>query len=176
MTILIKNLKWDTFTVLVSSYYENILTLEVLKKKFDNFQINSLIYDPSISETMMSTLIKRFIKVVGVRNLLVLDRGESLKLCIKILKHTKMNKYGNYFVFGTSNIFSIDLEGAMIIETEGTQESKAVEDFYSIIVTDIIQKLTKTNLTIYEFTSIRSANFSNLAIFNFNKITNDSRS
>ena len=88
---LIKNLKWDTFTALVSNYHKNILILEQLKKRISSYQINSFIYEPSISENMMSTLVKRFMKAEGVRNFLILDSGESLELCIKILKSTKMS-------------------------------------------------------------------------------------
>ena len=142
LTTLIKNFKWETFTILVSNHYENTLILSLLKNNFSQFRLNSYIYEPEISESMMASLIKKFIKSEGVKNLLILDSGESLKQCIKLLKHMKMNQYGNYFVFGTSTIFSVDLEGAIIIDIEGTQDSKTREDYYLTIISHIIQRIS----------------------------------
>lgn len=116
LTTVIKNLKWNSFTILTSNNYENLLINDIIKKAFFDSQIDSLIYDRSISEEMINTLIKKCIRATGVKNVLFLDSGESLKICIKILKQTKINKYGYYFVFGTCSIFSIDLEGAVIID------------------------------------------------------------
>ena len=130
LTIMIKFLKWETFSIFASNTPENIQILTSIKSSFSKFQLKTYIYEPTITEELMDILIKRFIKTTAERHLLVLDQGKSLEICVNLLKTRKINEYGNYFLFKSSSIYEIDLEGSLIIANDEAEKFNTIEQFY----------------------------------------------
>ena len=133
---------WDHFAVFMKNTIENLQTFMMLRERFSDFQIESIIYDSEITEKALDSLIKSYFIIPRNKNILVLDEGSSLELFVKLLKTHKINQYGNFYLFGPFNIHSVDLEGSLFLTYQNEINYESVNDFFSSIVTDYLSKFT----------------------------------
>ena len=137
---MIEYLMWDHFAVFMKNTIENLQTFMMLRERFSDFQIESIIYDSEITEKALDSLIKSYFIIPRNKNILVLDEGSSLELFVKLLKTHKINQYGNFYLFGPFNIHSVDLEGSLFLTYQNEINYESVNDFFSSIVTDDLSK------------------------------------
>ena len=143
---LINYLDLENIVVLASDYQENIKILNFITTEDESFEIKSYFYSKDISQNSLKSLIRKLVKVSSFRSILILDQGLSLKSCIDALKQLKMDEYGKYFLFGTSTIFSIDLEGALILTNQIEKDSNTFDEFIIDVMNTIMTKIKSGNL------------------------------
>jgi hypothetical protein len=138
---LIRFFGWKKFSVLSSSSEENLKIIDMISSSLIDCQMKSIIYEKNITEKSLDMMIKRLIKAANVKNVVVLDQGESLEICLGLLKLRKLDQFGNYFLLGTGNFYP-GIEGSVEIAYEVGNDAISIEQFYITAINYIINKLT----------------------------------
>ena len=129
---LTKFLGWSKFTVFSSFRTSDYLTASYMKTMTINQDVVYKYYEKNLIESIADLLVKRDIKINGVRNLLIIDSGESLTTFLATLEKRKVFKKGFYLILSSKAIYNRKVEGSLIVSEPGT-ESSVSESHYSFL-------------------------------------------
>lgn len=127
---IISYLSVKNLAVLVSSDHWLIKTSEVLKNSLYSDEISVFIYDDSIDQNESDQLVQKMIKVKGLRNILILDNGNSILTIQASISKLKLNRKGSLLIFFTRIPKSVNIEGSLIVCPKNAEASNSVANFY----------------------------------------------
>ena len=139
--LLVDFLKWKEFSLFASNQINDHLLARGLRSKLNHLLKSFFIYENDMTDKKSDEIVKKFIKTQGVKRLLVIDDGDSLSSFQRNLKLRKIPKYGTYLVFINRGIFTVDIEGALIISEPGTESSTNEETFEYLSISNFLQNL-----------------------------------
>ena len=163
---LIQFLEWDSFTILGLNSQENIEFSDLIKSESASYQVKSLFYSIQVNEAQIDLIVKKLIKSRSMKNLLILDEGNSLDLCLQVIKQSKINQFRTYFIFRPQSFISIDLEGALSLGYDQLINSTSLNDFYINVLNYIITQLPFSRLQQPQNLFQDQSFLSNFSIFN----------
>ncbi|OMJ86675.1 hypothetical protein SteCoe_11759 [Stentor coeruleus] len=138
---LLETLNWDEFSLLYSSDPHDIEFCDLIKKK-DKSKVNSFIsYAKDITLEYADNLIKTMVKAKGIRKLLIIDSGSSLETIQTAIKNRNLIKKENYFIFITEDIKIINIEGALIMTTQGQENFESYNLYIKTILENVINNV-----------------------------------
>ena len=126
---LINYLNWPKFTILASNSQVSSEISNNLPISIPISQVNSIIYDKNLTYPQITNQVKQFIKIPGVKNLLILDQGPSLQKFVKSINELRISTYGTYFLFGSQSVHLVNIPGALILTDPGTEYSESWESY-----------------------------------------------
>lgn len=137
---LITYFQWSTFSVFSSTSKESQKISENLKKKFQDSQIKSFTYNQNITESQTNTIVKKFVKVTGTKNLLIIDQEQSLQHFVESMKKLKISSYGSYFLFSSHSVYLVNIPGAVLLTEPGTEDSVDFDSYEYNALNNVINK------------------------------------
>ena len=164
---MIQYLKWKNFTIFLLSTQQNLQILDFILKSFSPHQIKVCAYTSEATYNELDNLVKRYLKVISTRNLLIIDEGRSLDLLIQILKNRKIGQYGKYFLFSFSSIYSINLEGSILLAPESVINSTSQESFYYLAIENTFKYLRSFDIETLKKKCPYSFCFNDIKIVNY---------
>ena len=146
LSVLLDYLQWNEFSLFGSNQIDDRLLAYDIRSKFNYLLESFIIYEDSLSDSKGDEIVRRLIKTQGVKNLLVIDYGDSLSTFQKFLKFRRIAKFGIYFVFLNQGIYTIDIEGALILSEPGTEGSTNEESFEFSTILNFLNNLEWNSL------------------------------
>ena len=138
---LVKYLQWQEFSLFGSNQINDQLLAFGIRTKLNDGLKSFFVYEDSLTDVKSDEIVKKLIKTKGVKNLLVIDDGESLSSFQRALKLRKVPKFGVYLVFSNRGIYTIDIEGALILSEPGTENSTSEETFEFLTISNFLDSL-----------------------------------
>ncbi|OMJ86676.1 hypothetical protein SteCoe_11760 [Stentor coeruleus] len=138
--MLLEVLGWNEFGILHSSKQQDIELCNLIKNQDKKKIISIITYQEEISFKNADNIIKTMVKAKGLSKLLIIDSGFSVAIIQNAIISRNLIKEENYFIFVTEDIKKIVIEGALIISTQGQENSNCFEDYIKGIFENIIEK------------------------------------
>ncbi|OMJ70013.1 hypothetical protein SteCoe_32123 [Stentor coeruleus] len=147
ISLLGKHLHLKNIAILTSSNYDNVKIGDLIKNNFASDITSTIVYDENINQQQSNTMIRGMIKVKGIRNLLIIDSGNSLEKIQNSIKDSKLSTNGSVIIFLTQSLNTVGIEGSLILCQEGTDISVSDSNFYSFFFAQALEKIYFSNIT-----------------------------
>ena len=134
-------LNWEEFSIFGSNQLNDQLLAFDLHSNYNQLIKSFRVYEDDITDKKSDEIVRKLIKTQGVKNLIVIDDGDSLISFQKSLKFRKIPKFGTYLIFLNRGIYTVDIEGALIISEPGTENSTSEETFEYITIVNFLKDL-----------------------------------
>jgi Receptor family ligand binding region len=155
---LINYLDWNSF-IMIGSTSENDLCIgNSLYSNFNSVTHSYIKYENCISQIVSDDIVKSMIKSKGIRQISIIDSGDSFVKLQLSLKKLNLIKAGFSIISSSMGIFSVNIEGLLIVVESGLESAislynyhrlailKALSDINSYIATLKISKIERNAL------------------------------
>lgn len=92
-------------------------------------------------------MIQGMVKAKGIRNIIIIDSGKSLKIIQNSIKTSKLSSDGRAIIFLTQNLNAVEIEGSLILCQEQIDVSISDNNFYSVSLAQALNKIFFSNIT-----------------------------
>lgn len=134
-------LGWSKFTVFSSLKPSDYKMATYMKTMTTQKEVSYNYYDINLSDNLADLLVKRNIKILGVRNLLLIDSSQSLGAFLKTLEKRKVFREGFYLVLSSKGIYSKKIDGTLIVSEPGTEASVSESNYDYLRIRSILDKI-----------------------------------
>ena len=147
INILLDYLKWQEFSIFASNQEKDQFLASNIHSTYNRIIKSFIIYEDDLNDFKSDEIVRKLIKTEGVKNLLIIDDGNSLSSFQKSLTFRKIAKFGTYLVFLNQGIYTVDIEGALVLSEPGTETSKSEEHFEFLTISNFLKLLTVISST-----------------------------
>ncbi|OMJ69646.1 hypothetical protein SteCoe_32578 [Stentor coeruleus] len=146
LSLLIKYLHLKNIAIIISSNYECVKVGDLIKNHLDSDIKSTIVYDENINQHQSNIMIQGMVKVKGIRNLIIIDNGNSLKKIQNSIKLSKLTADGRVIIFFTQNLNSVEIEGSLIICQQQIDISVSENNFYSVSLAQALDKISLSKI------------------------------